>query len=1072
MNIPLKLQKQLRANKVIPFVGAGVSMSVKGRETGDNLFPSWKELLMRAAERLESEQKADYAAIVRSLLRVDEVDYLYAAGQARKNLGAVWYELLKEELDPPRNHADDKSLDLARSVWEIGSRLIVTTNYDRVLKWACPQQDDLTTWDIESPVEQAEIFREGTRRPTVWHLHGQIGNAANLILTRDGYNLLYPEAKQEAVKPKYEAALTALRFLLASHTFLFIGFSFDDAYFGMQLNGINKIFKGATGPHYILARKADQDRVRAIDLPVEMITFDKFDDLPNLVRELGGIAQTGEESNEELVDRKEDIFVTTHAADYGPHHSVFFVPYRQKGAQVIGREDALQAVRKQLTEGYKTSIGQTAAFQGLGGLGKTQLAVEYAYRYADEYPNGVIWLTADQDIDAQLIELSEKARWVAPKSEHKYKLEIAQKRLRSYSDCLIIFDNLEDRRKIDDYLPEPQANPHILVTSRIEQPDFFPISINLLDETLSQKLLIQEAQRKIEGDAEMAATLEIARALQGLPLALELAGAYLRHRQEVRFQQYRDFLNQNLREALPGNLSSFTKHEADLYHTLKINEEILKENNKLRNILDLLTWSGSAPMGKPLMCALLGIQNPLELTNALGLGTALRLLQRSPDAESYAIHRLVSKVRREEIPLAESLNWIDSICEQMGDWFQNQREDFTALPAFEAEIDHLKAWQDHAITFAPEHASRLTWLQAYPPYHRGQYQESKIWVEKALHLFGEIQKNDLALKAHLLNDLGYCYGALGHHMLSLEYTEKALVIRLELYGEQHPETAHSFASLGGVYNNLGDYNRALEFKEKALALRLKLYGEERPETAGSLASLGGVYNNLGDYNRALEYAERALALRLKLYGEQHPETAHSFDSLGGVYNRLGDYKSALEYVEKALAVRLELHGEQHPETADSFDSLGSVYNRLGDYKSALEYAERALALRLKLLGEQHPATASSFDNIGSLYNNLGNRKLELEYKEKALALYKKLLGDQHPTTLKLADYLARVFCKLGRPLQAFNMLDDFLRKLPPDHPQYSWLEQRHLFVRNLCPGLRKSSSGSRKQQKKRKKKGR
>ncbi len=168
-------------------------------------------------------------------------------------------------------------------------------------------------------------------------------------------------------------------------------------------------------------------------------------------------------------------------ADYDPRNPPFHVPYREKGDQVIGREPALEKVRRQLTIGRRTAIGQTAVFQGLGGLGKTQLAVEYAYRHRADYPNGVIWLTADQDLDAQLVDLAVKARWVAPESEHKFKLEIALHRLRSYSGCLIVFDNLEQLASIQPYLPEPPAEPHILVTSRTEQPDFTYVPIDVLD---------------------------------------------------------------------------------------------------------------------------------------------------------------------------------------------------------------------------------------------------------------------------------------------------------------------------------------------------------------------------------------------------------------------------------------------------------------------------------------------------------------------------------------------------------------------------------------------------------------
>jgi predicted phosphodiesterase len=111
------------------------------------------------------------------------------------------------------------------------------------------------------------------------------------------------------------------------------------------------------------------------------------------------------------------------SADYDPRNKVFYVPYRAKGNQVVGREEALKAVHETLKHGRRTNIGQTALFRGLGGLGKTQLAIEYAYQYKDEYPNGIIWLNADQDLEAQLIDIAEKGRWVAPESEHRYKLD-------------------------------------------------------------------------------------------------------------------------------------------------------------------------------------------------------------------------------------------------------------------------------------------------------------------------------------------------------------------------------------------------------------------------------------------------------------------------------------------------------------------------------------------------------------------------------------------------------------------------------------------------------------------------
>ena len=849
MSIPRTLQNSLRAGKVIPFVGAGVSMSVLNDATGERLFPSWRELLERAAERLQEDGKTPDANIVRGLLDISKPDYLEAARYARKGLGRDdWFKFLKEQFDPPPKHAKAESLRLAQAIWKLNSQLVITTNYDDVLRWALPSNVYPEVWDIEAPAEMSAFLSGETKRPALWHLHGHIHSASKMILAPDDYGLLYPEAKDRESKIAYEAALKTLHNLLASHTFLFIGFSLDDAYFGMQLENIKKIYQGASASPYVLVHK-NLARDKPLGDEVKVITFEDFGDpLLELVNELGAIANSEEP----------DAPPAPRGADYNPRNYVFSVPYRKKGDQVIGREGSLQAVRQQLTAGRRTAIGQTAAFQGLGGLGKTQLAVEYAYRFEDTYPNGVIWLNADQDIDAQLTELAEKALWIAPESEHKYKLDIARNRLRTYSDCLIIFDNLEDPQAIADYLPEPQANPHILVTSRIDQPDFNPVPLDPLDEALSFELLLQEAGREPVGDEEDSAAHEIAETLDGLPLALELAGAYLRRR-PVSWQQYRDLLRHSLKAALPGKLSSFTKHETDLYSTLKINEEIFEEDPKLKEILDLLTWSGTAPMGESLMCALLNVENSLELTNAFGLGTALRLLQKTPDADSYSIHRLVGEVRREEIPLRERQDWADDICQRLGDWFEERRQEFSELLRFEAEIDHLLAWQENTRQLAPRHSSRLIWLQAYPSYHRKQYQETKKWVETALELFEKGHDSDLKIKAHIYNDLGFCYGQLGDYKRSLVYAEKALEIRLELFGERHPDTATSLNNAGAFYGQLGNFKRSLEYSEKVLKLNREILGAKHPDTIFSAGNLAQNLINMNHRPQAFQLLEEFLS---------------------------------------------------------------------------------------------------------------------------------------------------------------------------------------------------------------------
>jgi tetratricopeptide (TPR) repeat protein len=713
---------------------------------------------------------------------------------------------------------------------------------------------------------------------------------------------------------------------------------------------------------------------------------------------------------------------------YHPSNPYFFIPYAAKGAQLIGRDHTLESARRQLTTGSRSSIGQTIAFSGLGGLGKTQLAAEYAHNFKGDYPDGVIWINADQVIDAQLIEISDKAKWIAPESEHKDKLAVASQRLRSFPNCLIIFDNVESYKAIEEYVESLHPDCHILATSQNELIGFTPIPLDLLDEDNSYKLLLQVAGRNPDIQSEKEAALEIVKTLGGLPLALELAGAYLRYRSAIGWRQYLELLKDNLRAAFPGKLSqvSFTKHQADLYSTLKINEEILNEEPRLRDILDLLTWSGSAPMGKDLLCSLLGVKGFTELTNAVGLGIALRLLQQTPKTESYSIHRLVRKVRRDEVPIATKTEWVRDICARLGDWFEKRREDYAELLSFEAEIDHLQAWLTHATQYAAEHASRLTWLQGYPPYHRGRYHQAREWVEKAFDLLKLAGENDDKLKAHLLNDLGSTCSALGEYKKSLDYHEDSLVIRLELLGQDHPETATSYSNVGTAFGSLGDYKQQLE------------------------------------------YAQKSLQIRLRILGEDHSKTATAYNNVGAAFGNLGDHKQELEHAKKSLQIRLRLFGEDHPETATAYGNAGVAFGNSGDYKQQLEYAQKSLQIRLRLFGEGHPHTALSYNNLGIAYQDQGDIKQSLDYRRRALALMKNLYGFEHPGTIEIAKSIVIQLVNLNRSPEAFRILDEFLNKVPKGHSMYASLTglDRELKSKVSRDGFRQLSSKNKAKKKK------
>lgn len=281
-SIPESLRKALAAREVVPFVGAGVSRSVVCRDSGRPLFPSWVELLRRAADTLERENLRAPAMIVRGLLESNPPEYLDAAKRAKEQLGARWTDFLRDQFELVHGAALPESLELARRIWSLGSKLIVTTNYDHVLRWACASPLELAAWGTNPRAELAKLHRgfnvgpgHWPKRPTAWHLHGHIDAAAELILAPDGYSRLYSSAEGEA---GYRAALDTLRHLLLGRTFVFIGFSLDDVSFTQTLRSVHETYGGCGTQHFALIREAEAPRIeeRVRGLPVQLVRFRDF----------------------------------------------------------------------------------------------------------------------------------------------------------------------------------------------------------------------------------------------------------------------------------------------------------------------------------------------------------------------------------------------------------------------------------------------------------------------------------------------------------------------------------------------------------------------------------------------------------------------------------------------------------------------------------------------------------------------------------------------------------------------------------------------------------------------------
>jgi len=967
VHIPESLEIALKEGNVIPFVGAGVSRAIEKRnktKSFDPLFPSWTEFLHNAADKLDREKialndqgKSQKAITIRALLNDPPIDYLGIAQRAFDSLEEYhWNKLLVENFEKDLNFADEDSKKLAKLIWQLGSNLVVTTNVDSILETVCEKPGRVKILDTQKP-EFAEIQRDWKPAiPTVLHLHGHVDNKADVIFTKKQYDEFYN-------KEKNQAKLDTLRSLFTQRTILFIGFSMDDLFILRELERVNLIYEGGVNSYYVLIRNSDKDNAN-IPTFVQPISFSDFG--PPLENLLEKFVQIANPSQEAVNSYPTIEFSGTPAHMEAERLKTHFnIPFSSKGDAFVGREGLPEQIWTSLNKSGRAAIGQAVNIKGIGGLGKTQLAVEYAHLYREKYKNGVFWLTADEDLNVQLIKIGENLGWISQFDKGFDQAELVRKRFRKLSDCLVIFDNVDDQNVIENYLPIGDAHPHILVTSREEQSGFYPINLDILNRDESRKLLTEIAERLPDTDTEKEALDNILKELDGLPLAVELVGGYLLRRKNISFQNYYEYLEKEPLERLEKRFpnESFTRHDKSIIRTLKISEELFNETLYLKEILDILSWSGKASMGTSLLRHLVGTCDDFALKDAIGVALELHFIKQEEEADRYSIHRLLARVRKHESPLDNKKEWQQKILKNLISWFRKKEEEYKTRSEGEIELDHLETWQKQT----PENFSAeklwLLMLRATPLKERANYNEAKKYYEEALTLYERWNIFEPLILSHLYKEISEIHYYLGNYQQSKTYLQNILAFYEKELVKDRELLPYLYNNLGIIHKQTGKFTESLAFHKKALEMQREININPNPQTANYLDNLGSVYTKLHRYTEGLKYHEEALFMRQELFGEDHLHVAISFNNTALSHTYLREFEKAFALFQQTISNLQALFGEKHPEIAQTLNNLGFAYEMKKDTQMALYYYQASLVMSEELLGENHPAIISRLANV-------------------------------------------------------------------------------------------------------------
>jgi tetratricopeptide (TPR) repeat protein/transcriptional regulator with XRE-family HTH domain len=736
-------------------------------------------------------------------------------------------------------------------------------------------------------------------------------------------------------------------------------------------------------------------------------------------------------------------------------HSFWNVPYR-RNPFFTGREEILKQLHDKLTTTQSAALTQIQAISGLGGIGKTQIAVEYAYRYRDTY-QAVLWARASSRdaLISDFVSLADLFFLTEANNRDQTIVVTAVKRwLTEHAGWLLILDNSDDFELIADFLP-PGDNGHILLTTRAQATGNLAPSIVIEKMEKNEgarlllcraKLLALAAPLEQVGEKEWTQAEEIVVAMDGLPLALDQAGAYIEET-GCDLAGYLELYRSHRKELLQRRSALRADHPEPVASTwalsfLKVERASPAAADLLRlcafldpdAIPEEIVTNGSAMLGPKLGSI---TDTNMQLNEAIQELRRFSLVKRDPEAKLIYTHRLVQTVLKDEMDQQTQQQWAERVVRAVNTTFPevtfpNWKQCDRCLPHVWACAELIDQYR---MSF-PE-AARLLHHAGIYLRDRGLYEQAEVLLQRALAILERVFGLAHPQAATILNDLGWFYYLQGKYEQAEPLLQQALAIYEQVLGPEHSDIAITLNNLAWLYMQQGRYAEAELLYQRSLNIREKVLGDLHPETARSLNDLGWLYYLQGKYEQAEPLLQRALAIRERALGPTHPDVGESLNNLAILYYFQGKYEQAESLFQRALSIREQALGSIHPDVGESLNNLARVTVHQGKYEQAESLFQRALSIREQALGPDHSFTAITLDNLGLLYQAQGKYEQAEPLHQRALAIFEKVLGPEHPDTAIALQYLAQLYHSQNQYEQAQSLylraLAIFERVLGPEH---------------------------------------
>ncbi|KAF5529093.1 hypothetical protein FMEXI_14357 [Fusarium mexicanum] len=759
------------------------------------------------------------------------------------------------------------------------------------------------------------------------------------------------------------------------------------------------------------------------------------------------------------------------------------IPY-PRNEDLVHRGDLIDRLDKLLPQ---TSGSHSAALWGLGGSGKTQIALDYAYRRCDADDECcVFWVHADSEATflADYKTIGKKLG-VDERLDGTDLLNAVRNEIERRPMWLMILDNTDDlklfgvgqlakggeknenqNQNLHKYVPCTSQGT-VLWTSRdahiagtlVGARRGIEVRSMAVGEATTLLARVRDEPLTAEEAVEEAGVNALLQELQCLPLAISQAGAYMR-RMSMTAEQYLDLLRQGKTRWEVLKLSDTDRHRRpevsnSVLKTWRISiERIRAESEMSYRMLHVVAYVDSQDIPHELMVAvgLYDIDDDdvdeaseldvLEAIARLREFSFLSLRQTDDGDRNYEMHKLVQETIQYGLRVRGSAATTANKVSEIGSGLKDDEAYYCGrvlqivdglFPSSErATWARCEQYLTHAIRVGEwaevggteTETANLLQRVSYFLYERGRWREKEPVDSRAWGLRRKVLGEKHPDTISSMADLATTYHEQGRYSKAELMRLKALELRQEVLGKNHQDTAKSMSDLADTYHKQGRYCDAEKVKNKALSLQREVLGEKHPDTIRSMAELATTYHEQGRYHEAEKLKDKALELRRWVLGEKHPDTIRSMADLAATYHNEGRYEDAESIYQEVLALRREVLGEKHPDTISSMAELAVTYHNQGRYNETEKLKDEALELGRRVLGEKHPDTISSMASLAATYHSQGRYNEAEELKDEAFELRRQVLGEKHPDTISSLASLAATYHSQGRYNEAEKLKDE------------------------------------------------